>query len=43
MGTAFLLFLVSGRVKTRPPPLSSGQALACFVQSFGHGLGDPRL
>lgn len=43
MGTAFLLFLVFGRVKSRPPPLCSGQALACLVQSFGHGLGHPRL
>lgn len=39
IGTAFRLFLVLGRVKTRPPSLRSGQVLACFVQPFGQ----PRL
>ena len=43
IGTGFVLFLVLGRVETRPLPFRSGQALACEVQVFGHGLGHPRL
>lgn len=40
MGTTFRLFLVLGRVKTSPPSLRSGQALACFVQGAGQDAVD---
>jgi hypothetical protein len=39
IGTELRPFFVLGRVKVSPPFLRSGQALACFVQSFGHGFG----
>ncbi len=43
IGTGLVLFLVLGLVKARPPPLRSGQMLACLTHVLVHGFGHPRL